>query len=194
MCLPAYVFIFGQWTDEGFYPPQMLVQYIPPESQLHFAECRWCRSDADWLASGLEKGSEQQQSSQEMEEAWKKSINVQYENYRLWLQWTLHCLTLSFTSALWMLEVHSPVPLADGPAEVQARVTHRPVEPHILCTGSINNKHSVGWLTFVNDSNTIKTLFNACSCHISLVYTSFWCFRAVHSNMWPQYITCLMVS
>lgn len=25
--------------------------------------------DADWLASGLEKGSEQQQSSQEMEEA-----------------------------------------------------------------------------------------------------------------------------
>lgn len=124
----------------------------------------------------------------------KKSINVQYENYRLWLQWTLHCLTLSFTSALWMLEVRSPVPLADGPAEVQARVTHRPIEPHILCTGSINNKHSVGWLTFVNDSNTIKTLFNACSCHISLVYTSFWCFRAVHSNMWPQYITCLMVS
>lgn len=143
---------------------------------------------------GWKMGSEQQQSSQEMEEAWKKSINVQYENYRLWLQWTLHCLTLSFTSALWMLEVRSPVPLADGPAEVQARVTHRPVEPHILCTGSINNKHSVGWLTFVNDSNTIKTLFNACSCHISLVYTSFWCFRAVHSNMWPQYITCLMVS
>lgn len=83
MCLPAYVFMFGQWTDEGFYPPQMLVQYIPPESQLHVAECRWCRSDADWLASGLEKGSEQQQSSQEMGDAWKKSINVQYENYRL---------------------------------------------------------------------------------------------------------------
>lgn len=186
-CLCVYIWSVNRW---GFLST---ANVGPVHSSRIPTTFRWM-SDADWLASGLEKGSEQQQSSQEMEEAWKKSINVQYENYRLWLQWTLHCLTLSFTSALWMLEVRSPVPLADGPAEVQERVTHRPIEPHILCTGSINNKHSVGWLTFVNDSNTIKTLFNACSCHISLVYTSFWCFRAVHSNMWPQYITCLMVS